>query len=299
MKKHCLIVPLFSLSLALTGSLNAQVALTSSLSYTQDFDKSAFTADMESAGTGNPLLWKKSDSTPSGTTSTAWSNNSTFTGWVRQVSVGGQTNRADKDFIGEMKGGTTRFGAGGDGGSYGIDYAGGDQSETALGVVMQGTGAEVSFGVVFDVDAGLSVTGASISYTGEQWFRGTTTHTMNFQYKVLDTFSNFRINDETGWTDADALDFSSVNVGTSVAKINGNNATNQSAKNASSSLEAEDSQYVAFRWKYDSIANGAQSGLFVDDFSVDFTTVAVPEPSTYAIFAGILAFAARLYQRRR
>jgi hypothetical protein len=84
-----------------------------------------------------------------------------------------------------------------------------------------------------------------------------------------------------------------------VAKINGNNATNQSAKNASISLEAEDSQYVAFRWKYDSIANGAQSGLFVDDFSVDFTTVAVPEPSTYAIFAGILAFAARLYQRRR
>jgi hypothetical protein len=72
----------------LTGSLNAQVALTSSLSYTQDFDKSAFTADMQSAGTANPLLWKKSDSTPAGTTSTAWSNNSTFTGWVRQLSVG-------------------------------------------------------------------------------------------------------------------------------------------------------------------------------------------------------------------
>lgn len=258
--------------------------MTNGFVYTQGFDETAFTAVMESAGTGNPLLWKKPSSTPPGTTSTAWSNNSTFTGWVRQLSVGGQANRSDKDFIGEMKGGTTRFGLAGDGSSYGIDYTNGDQSETALGVVMQGTGAEASFGVVFDVGAGLNVTGANISYTGEQWFRGTSTHTMHFQYKVLDTFSNFRINEETGWTDVDALDLSSITVGASVSKINGNNAANQSAKNGTITLSADDSQYVAFRWQYLSTANGAQSGLFVDDFSVSFSTV--PEPSTYAFIMG-------------
>lgn len=279
-------------------STHAQVALTADLSYSQNFDKTAFTADMQAAGTGNPLLWKKPTSTPVGTTSTAWENNSTFTGWMRQVKVGGFGDRADKDFIGEQKGGTIRFGLAGDGGTYGIDYVGGAQSETALGIVQQGTGAEASFGVVFDVDAGLSVTSATVSYTGEQWFRSNTTDIMNFQYKILDTFTGFKINDETGWTDVDALDFSPLVTGTAT-KRNGNNASFRTDLTQNISLSANDSQYVAFRWKYDSTTTGVQSGLFVDDFSVDFATTAVPEPSTYALFAGVLALSYRVFQRSK
>lgn len=285
----------FSFSFINSLCLQAQVALTANLSYTQNFNKVAFTGDMQAAGTGDPLLWKKTTSNPPGTTSTAWANDSTFTGWMRQVKVGTFANRSDKDFIGEMKGGTARFGLAGDGGSYGIDYPGGDNSETALGAVMQGTDSEISFGVVFDVQAGLSVTVASVSYTGEQWFRTGASHTMNFQYKILDTFSDFKINDETGWTDVDTLDFTSQITG-GASKINGNLDANKTDLSESISLSASDSQYIAFRWKYDSNDNGAQSGLFVDDFSVNFTTV--PEPATYALFAGALALGLRLIRRK-
>lgn len=289
------LIPLcFSFSLILVNGLRAQLTLTSNLSYSQDFDKVAFTTDMQTAGTGDPLLWKKTTSNPPGTTSTAWANNSTITGWMRQVKAGGFADRSDKDFIGEMKGGTARFGLAGDGGSYGIDYSGGDNSETALGSVMQGTDSEISFGVVFDVQAGLNVMGANVSYTGEQWFRTGATHTMHFQYKILDSFSNFKINDETGWSDVNALDFNSqVTGGTS--KINGNLAANQVDLSESISLSANDSQYVAFRWKYDSSASGAQSGLFVDDFTVNFTTV--PESSAYALLAGVLALGLQVIRR--
>lgn len=296
MNKQRFTLTAVGLLFTLAASLNAQVALTANMSYTQNFDKPAFTADMQSAGTGDPLLWKKSTSNPSGTTNTQWSNNSTFTGWVRQVKAGSFSDRNDKDFIGAMKGGTLRFGLTGDTGAYGIDFNGGDQSETALGIVMQTTGSEASFGVVFDVDAGLSVTGASISYTGEQWFRTASSHTMNFQYKILDSFTGFKINDATGWTDVDALDLSSATTG-GISKINGNAAANKNSLSDTISLSASDSQFVAFRWKYDSVINGAQSGLFVDDFSINFSTI--PEPSTYAVFAGILVLGFVAIKRRK
>lgn len=272
-----------------TASASATVLLTDSLSYSQDFDKAAFTTDMQTAGIGDPLQWNGTAS------STQWSQDSTFNGWYRQVSLGsGGTNRQDKDFIGEFKGGTIRYGLTGSSSD--------DPSETALGVVMQATEGQVSFGAVFEVDAGLSVTGMNISYTGEQWFRGASNFggTLEFQYKVLDDpFSGILINDETGWTDVNTLDFGAIVTGPNAGKLNGNNGDNQSALSESISLSASESQLIAIRWQYTSAASGAQAGLFIDDFQADFTTVAIPEPSTYAMMLAGLSVVVAVTARRR
>ncbi|MEO0510969.1 MAG: hypothetical protein AAF065_14055 [Verrucomicrobiota bacterium] len=275
-------------------SSSAQITLTTDLIYNQNFDKAAFTADINKAGTDDPLFWDAGGDANS-SDATQWQNNATFGGWYRQLFVGAVSDRQDKDFIGEMKGGTTRFGVATD---FSSGFSG--TYDTALGVVMQSTGTQSAFGVVFEVDAGLQVTSADISYTGEQWFRGANNDggTLEFQYKVLNDISGFLINDETGWTDVNNLDFTALNTAAGAAKIDGNGAANSTDLSETVTLLADDTQFIAFRWKYDSVANNAQAGLFVDDFSVSFTTVSVPEVSSYALFFGVFSMGWIMIRRR-
>jgi hypothetical protein len=273
------------------STVSSQVIISVGDTYTQNFDLADPSADLttvNNTGTNVPAAW-------------SWTNNSTYAGWFRQVKSSTNTNAADKDFIGEFRSNTVRFGSMGNGGTF--DSASEPRTDRALGSLIEGVGTEVSFGVVFQV-AGASLSGLNVTYTGEQWFRAPSANTLEFQYKVLGSFdpSTFLINDETGWTDFNSLDFTAPKTGTN-QKINGNFAgdenfaANKQLLSGTISLSALDGQYIAIRWKaVDKLGTtAAQSGLGVDNLSI----TAVPEPATYALLAGVLTLGFALYRRRR
>ena len=162
--------PLRSSGRNLSGPLQATIPIDqTSFSYSQDFnalDPSDLLSDVDTSGTGAPFLWN--GVTP---IRTSWQNDSTYDGWTRQVTVGGSTNRNDKDYIGEFANGTIRFGNMGNGVAGDGSLDNGPTSDRCVGLLMQGTDGSASFGVVFEVGPALTVTEAVVNYTGEQWFR--------------------------------------------------------------------------------------------------------------------------------
>lgn len=250
--------------------------------YSQNFDGLDVSADVATAGGGTnaPIAWNGVTST------TSWTNNSTYAGWTRQVKIDATANATDKDFIGEFRDGTTRFGNMGNGSATDSLRDTGPTTDRALGLMMQGntgTGNSASFGLVFEIGAGLEVGSATVGYNGEQWFRGgaTIADRLDFQYKILSSYNSatFLLNDVTGWTDINALDFAALQTGTN-SKLDGNLAANRAALASTFALDATASQFIAFRWTNASDASAAQAALAVDDLNITFSTVAIPEPSS-------------------
>lgn len=257
--------------------------------YSQNFDGLDVSADVTTAGGGSntPIAWNGVAST------TAWTNNSTYAGWTRQVKIDATSNAADKDFIGEFRDGTTRFGNMGNGSAIDGLRDAGPTTDRALGIMMQGnagTGNSASFGVVFQIGTGLEVSSATVGYNGEQWFRAgaTSDDRLDFQYAILNGYNSatFLLNDVTGWTDVNALDFAALQTGVN-GKLDGNAAANRAALSSTFSLSATDSQFIAFRWTNVSDVSAAQAALAVDDLNISFTVI--PEPS--ATLLGLLGVA--------
>ncbi len=254
-----------------------------SFGYSQNFDGLDVSDDVATAGggTSSPIQWDGVSST------TAWQNNSTYAGWYRQVSFGATTNAQDKDFIGEFRDGTIRFGNMGNGvGGDGARDAG-PTTDRALGLMMQGNvepgGNSASFGLVFEIGAGLQVNSATVGYNGEQWFRApaTSDDRLDFQYAILSSYNSatFLLNDVTSWTDVNALDFSALVTGTN-GKLDGNATVNRAALSSTITLDATESQFIAFRWNNVSDVTAAQAALAVDDLTINFSTAPIPEPSS-------------------
>jgi hypothetical protein len=269
-----------------------------SFGYSQNFDGLDVSADVATAGGGTnaPIAWNGVTST------TSWTNHSTYTGWMRQVKIDTNTNAMDKDFIGEFRDGTTRFGNMGNGSAIDGVRDTGPTTDRALGLMMQGnagTGNSASFGLVFEIGAGFGVSSATVGYNGEQWFRAgaTSDDRLDFQYKILSSYNSatFLLNDVTGWTDVNALDFAALQTGTN-GKLDGNAGANRVALSSTIPLDAGEAQFIAFRWTNTSDASAAQAALAVDDLNITFSTLAIPEPSS-ALLA--LLGAAFMFRRLR
>jgi arylsulfatase A-like enzyme len=245
------------------GPLQATVPINQpSFSYSQNFDTPDFATEVAAAGTGAPTAW-------------TWVNDSTYAGWTRQVVIN-SVNTTNKDYIGEFTSNTIRYGNMGNGGTFNTGSS--PTTDRALGLMMEGivgAGNAASFGVVFEVGAGLLVTGATVGYNGEQWFRAAATGNdrLDFQYKILTSYNpaTFRIHTESGWTDVDGLDFSAPVTGPN-GKLNGNAGTNRSAIASAISLNATPGQFIVFRWSNVSDVTTTQAALAVDDLNIQFTT---------------------------
>ena len=159
----------------------------------------------------------------------------------------------------------TGSGATGDTYSFGTPTT---STDRAFGQLRSGTLIS-TLGASFTNNTGSTINSLGISYAGEQWRIGATSHTpiaerMDFQYSTNATSLT------TGtWNDVDALDFSPpVTTAGAAGALDGNAPANRKFMGATiTSLNIPNGTTFWIRWN-DVDATGADDGLAVDDVSL-------------------------------
>lgn len=181
----------------------------------------------------------------------------------------------------------TTYNAGTGSNNAGSMYSFGAASSTerSLGTLTSGSVPTIAFGFKLINSTGENVRSVNVSYTGEQWRRGTrrvfdtnqpVPDTLYFEYS-LDADS---INDSLAtWVRLSELSFSSPDTtGQDVAK-DGDNAALQKAFNNTFAVDVNNGQSVWIRWISPRYSNntpggivGSKDGLAVDNLSVRVQT---------------------------
>ncbi|WP_343747271.1 MopE-related protein [Fluviicola sp.] len=252
--KRLLLIPILFLGLGGT----AQVSITGTGSYTQDFNTLA------STGTTN-----------------AWVDNSTIANWYSQRSGTGTTYRAD---VGSSNAGAL------------YSYGAAASTERALGSIGSGNAAAGNFahGLLLKNNASGNIGTITVGYTMEQWRDGGSSTTgaaqsMTFWYKVSSTaITSLNPNVNTGWTQVTALTGTSpifVAAATGAA-LDGNLAANRMVLSNIQipGLVLTPGQYLMIKWD-DPDQSGNDHGLSIDDVTVSWTAAGgcVPTTGTLAV----------------
>ena len=203
-----------------------------------------------------------------GTSSNAWTDNTTLVGWYASKTTGGATVAGYRADTGTLNAGSLY--------SYGVVGVN-PMSERALGSIASGTPGNFAYGVRFQNDTAQAITNITISYTGEQWRNGgnTATQTLAFAYFVS---SNPIISSDAGnanaWIVFPGLNFNSPTVGATASALDGNAAANQQAFTGVflTNVIVFPGQEVFFRW-LDINDAGNDHGLAIDDLSISFTSI--------------------------
>ncbi len=151
--------------------------------------------------------------------------------------------------------------------------------ETAL-ALRTTSATQSATGVVFHNDSASTINWVELSYIGEQWRKeANSVHTrLDFQYKVVSSFNatDYHIWADTGWTDADTLDFVAPVVDGVAANLTGNADANSRLIYESVPLTLAPGQYLAIRWLYASANSNAVDGhvLAIDDLYIHFSSEA-------------------------
>ena len=156
-------------------------------------------------------------------------------------------------------------------------------------------------GVQFVNQTGMTITGFTVTYVGEQWRLGQTNRgpdRLDFAYRL----GGGALNTGT-FIDADGLDFVAPN--TTGAQIrNGNLAQNRTAITGSiTGLSVAQGEVLTLRWSdFDArLGNGGQAAddaLGIDDFVFTPTLATVPEPATWAMMICGFGLAGSALRRR-
>ncbi|GAB4033199.1 DUF5689 domain-containing protein [Spirosoma jeollabukense] len=219
--------------LLVTHSLFAQVSLTGTTSYTQNFN-----------------------SLPNTGTSATWANNTTLPGWYAAVTnASNVTNPPATILIG--------IGNSTSGGFY--DFGPSSNTDRALGSVGSGAAKAIYYGVLLTNNTGSPIKALSVNYKGEQWRSSTSVqNTLTFAYKVGATTI-----DEAGYTNNSSLNFVGAAPVTSNGPLDGNaNATSISGVIVTNIAVG---QSIMLRWM-DVDDAGSDAGLSVDDLTVSVVT---------------------------
>jgi hypothetical protein len=179
-------------------------------------------------------------------------------------------------------------------------------SDRALGTMPSDTSASASMrlGVRFVNNTGFTITGFNFSYDGEQWRKASLASATNNQYVVA--YSIFDAGTGSLQSASYSANISSAEFNTPIdggdsvsAALDGNDSVNRIAglSGSISSTAITPGQELWIRW-FDSNSSGADHGIAIDNFSVNFTT-AIPEPSTFAALAGLGVIGLALCRRRR
>lgn len=252
-----LLLPLVAaLSTALSASAQVSVSYAGG-TYTQDFNTLPSTgAASLSEPTSNPgQIYALSNLDASADSLAGWS-------FIRHSPVSGTSRFSAND------------GSSNTGSAYSYGAAG--STERALGAVGSSSNAS-RFGVVLVNNTGSTITSFTLSYTGEQWRRGTaTTDQLTFSYAVgASTISTDASNQAStgvpaGFTGQSSLNFASPQSGSGATD---GNTVKQAISGTVSGISWAPNQTLVLQWTdRDDAAN--DDGLAIDDLS--FSTSADP-----------------------
>ena len=236
--KYLLPILMFSF---LLNNLNAQVSMTTSGSYSQDF---------------NTLI---------NTGSSAFTDNSTIANWYAKKSTTGAITLL------------TGTGSSNAGGLY--SFGGTSASDRALGTVGSGSTGNFAYGVLLRNTSGTTITDIKVTYTMEQWRNGgnASAQPLSFYFqKSAAAITDLQPNVNTSWTAVPGLTISSpINTATAAA-LDGNAAANRvTATNISlPGLSLANNEYIMLKWD-DPDNSGNDHGLSIDDVTISWTVIPV------------------------
>lgn len=205
--------------------------------------------------------------------------------WVNNVTIPGWYSTASSYNANSLFGGL---------GSYGSD------ADRALGSIIG------NWELRFVNQTSQTISGFSVSFDAEQWYRAANSPQVAtqlfFYYRIYAaTISEAVEVDSIGginnWTGVPALWVAAPNLSqTSAALLDGNAIENSAHVSASvTGITLAPGEKLWFKW-VTGTPPGNPSALATDNVSVSFT--AVPEPASFAAFAGMGAFAASSLRRR-
>lgn len=214
--------------------------------------------------TGPGFSTQNFDALPDSGTPT-WTDNVTIPGWSAQRTGNGTTI-------------TSNTGSS----STGALYSYGTTTDRALGSLgsSNASAGSFAFGVSFKNDTGGPLTLTTLSYAGEQWRNGGggNSQSITFSYQIGNSsVTSLTPGSDSGWTPVSALDFTSPVNTTGAGLLDGNAAANRSLRSANLNLQLAPGQWIAFRWR-DIDHSGSDHGLAIDDFRLDWSLPAEPEP---------------------
>lgn len=231
----------------MTNLVFAQVPMTTSGSYSQDFNTLA----------------------TSGTTN-SWSDNSTIANWYSQRTGSGTNYAAD---AGNATGGNL------------YSYGTGTNTDRALGSIGSGNAAAGHFahGVLLRNTSGTTITDIKVSYTLEQWRNAakTTSDTITFWYKTSSSaISVLNPNSNATWTKVAGLSLGSPTNTLTSGALDGNATANKSslANIAIPGLSLADNEFIILKWE-DTNHLGNDHGLAIDDITISWTVGSSSTPT--------------------
>jgi hypothetical protein len=226
---------LLCLALISQVHLSAQVIMSSTGSYVQDFNGLA--------GSGTP----------------AWSDNGTIANWYAQKSLGGAI---------------LTYTAGTGSGTAGALYSYGTvAADRALGTIGSNASGDFAYGILLKNTSGSTITNITVSYTLEQWRNGGggAAQTVGFYFQKSATpITNLQPGVNGAWTPVTALDrTSTVNTG-SAAALDGNSNKSSVSNIVLPGLSLANDEYIFLKWEDPNHA-GNDHGLAIDDVTINWT----------------------------
>lgn len=279
MKRLFSVVALGAFSLL---AANSQVLLSGGLTYSQNFDSMSNTP---AASSGN-----FPDNTTPG-----------LEGWYAS-----RAHTSSTGVLGPYTFGTYRVGDGSANNGTIWSFGTIGNTDRALGSLGSGSVRSNFFGVRIQNDTASAVDNVLVSYTGEQWRNGgnTAAHALSFSYKigapaVVTSPLDISAPGVNGWVAFSSLDFISPTTGATAATLDGNLAANRTVFSGVllTGVTLNPGEEIFFRWT-DIDNSGNDHGLAVDDFSVSFNAISVPEPAAAAL-AGLGVLGLVMARRNR